>query len=325
VTQIVCPFGCVCQAVRAPGVKWTLLALIRDPPSGAAIASMYTAPVNQSLGPRPVSLLFLVICMTSELHPGGAAINPFTLVQLSDPHAGADWGFGDPVAKLAAVVESVRDAVPSPDAVLISGDLAEHGAADEYERVRELAGRLGAPLHVLPGNHDDRAALRRHFGLPGTDAEPVQYAVELGPLRLVVLDSTRPGEDPGELDADRLGWLEATLAAAPEAPTLLALHHPPLLTGIPAHDRYGLPAADRQALGEVVRAHPQVRRIVAGHVHRTVYAELGGRSVLAAPSTYVQARLELGAEEIRFTDEPPGFVVHALLDGELVSHVQPIS
>jgi 3',5'-cyclic-AMP phosphodiesterase len=208
--------------------------------------------------------------------------------------------------------------------VLISGDLADHAADAEYEQVRELAARLEAPLYVLPGNHDDRGVLRRHFGLAGTDADPVQYAVELGPLRLVVLDSTRPGEDRGELDADRLDWLEATLAAAPDAPTLLALHHPPLVMGIPAHDEYGLPAANRQALGEIVEAHPQVRRIVGGHVHRTVYAELGGRSVLVAPSTYVQARLDFGAEEIRFSDDPAGFVVHALLDGELVSHVQPV-
>jgi 3',5'-cyclic-AMP phosphodiesterase len=251
-------------------------------------------------------------------------VTPFLLVQLSDPHVGADWGFGDPVAKLAAAVESVRDHVGSPDAVLISGDLAEHGAADEYERVRDLVGRLDAPLYVLPGNHDDRATLRRRFGLPGAGAEPVQYAVELGPLRLVVLDSTRPGEDPGELDADRLAWLEATLAAAPDVPTLLALHHPPVAIGIPAFDAIGLPTADRDALGEVVRAHPQVRGIVAGHVHRSVAAELGGRTVLAAPSTYVQARLDFGAEEIRFSDDPPGFAVHALLDGELVSHVQPV-
>jgi 3',5'-cyclic-AMP phosphodiesterase len=218
----------------------------------------------------------------------------------------------------------VRELVPSPDAVLISGDLADHAADAEYEQVRELVARLGAPVYPLPGNHDDRQALRRHFDVPGADGQPVQYAVDLGPLRLVVLDSTRPGEDPGRLDADRLAWLEATLAAAPDVPTLLALHHPPLVTGIPAHDENGLPPADRRALGEVVEAHPQVRRIAAGHVHRTVYAELRGRSVLAAPSTYVQARLELGAEEIRLSDDPCGFVVHALLDGELVSHVQPV-
>jgi 3',5'-cyclic AMP phosphodiesterase CpdA len=221
-------------------------------------------------------------------------------------------------------VEAVAELVPRPDAVLISGDLAEHGAAEEYDLVQELVGRLGAPLHVLPGNHDDRAALRRRFGLPGADAEPVQYAVELGPLRLVVLDSTRPGEDRGDLDADRLAWLETTLAAAPDVPTVLALHHPPVVIGIPAFDEIGLPSADRQALGKVVAAHPEVRRIVAGHVHRAVYAELAGRSVLAAPSTYVQALLDLGGEEIRFSDDPAGFVVHALLDGELVSHIQPV-
>jgi hypothetical protein len=49
--------------VRAPGVKWTLLALRRESPDGAATASMKTAPVNQSLGPAAVSTLFLVICM----------------------------------------------------------------------------------------------------------------------------------------------------------------------------------------------------------------------------------------------------------------------
>jgi 3',5'-cyclic-AMP phosphodiesterase len=215
--------------------------------------------------------------------------------------------------------------VPTPDAVLVSGDLAEHAADAEYERLRELLAPLQAPLYVLPGNHDDRLALRRHFGLSGAGGEPVQYAADLGPLRLVVLDSTRPGEDEGELDADRLAWLEATLAGAPDTPTLVALHHPPLLTGIPAFDEIGFPAADREALGRVVEGHPQVRRIVAGHVHRAISAELGGRSVLAAPSTYVQARLDFGAAEIELSaDDPPGFAVHAWLDGKLVSHVQPV-
>jgi 3',5'-cyclic-AMP phosphodiesterase len=247
---------------------------------------------------------------------------PFVLVQLSDPHVGADWGVvGDPVAGLAAVVECVRQIVPQADAVLISGDLAEHAADAEYEQLRELVAPLEAPLYVLPGNHDDRAALRRHFGVPGADGEPVQYAAEVGPLRLVVLDSTRPGEDGGELDAERLGWLDAELAAAPGTPTMLALHHPPLLTGIPAFDEIGLPAADRRALATVVEAHPHVRRIAGGHVHRTISAALGGRSVLAAPSTYVQSALDFTTEEIAFSADPPGFVLHAWLDGELVSHV----
>lgn len=252
------------------------------------------------------------------------ARRPFLLVQLSDPHVGADWGGSDSVAMLAAAVECVRALEPNPDAVLVSGDLADHAADAEYEQVRELLAPLEAPLYVLPGNHDDRFALRRHFGVPGADGEPVQYAADLGPLRLVVLDSKRVGEERGELDADRLAWLATTLAAAPDIPTLLALHHPPLQTGIPGFDESGLPPADRRALGKVVEAHPQVRRIVAGHMHRTISAELGGRSVLAVPSTYVQAQLDFGAEEIQVSEEPSGFAVHALLDGQLVSHVQPV-
>lgn len=250
---------------------------------------------------------------------------PFLLVQLSDSHVGADWDGVDPAARLSAAVESVGRLEPGPGAVLISGDLVENAADAEYERLRELLEPLAVPLYVLPGNHDDRDALRRHFGVPGAAGEPVQYAADVGPLRLVAIDSTIPGEEAGELDSERLAWLDEELAAAPDSPTLLALHHPPLWTGVPAIDAIGLRVADRRALGDVVGRHPQVRRIVAGHVHRTVAADLAGRLVLAVPSTYIQLKLDFRDEELELTAEPPGFAVHALRDGELVSHVQPVS
>jgi 3',5'-cyclic-AMP phosphodiesterase len=249
---------------------------------------------------------------------------PFVLAQLSDFHIGGDWAPGDPVAGVAAAVETVLSMPSQPDAVLVSGDLADHAADAEYEQVRELLAPLNAPLYVLPGNHDDRGALRRHFGLPGADGEPVQYSVDLGPLRLVVIDTTRPGEDPGELDAARLAWLDAELAAAPELPTLVAMHHTPLVTGAPVWDEYGLAAADRAALAEVIGRHRQVRRLVGGHIHRTITADLAGRPVMSVPSTYVQGRLNLGSQELELTDEPAGFALHVVVDGELVSHIQPV-
>ena len=249
---------------------------------------------------------------------------PFLLAQLSDPHIGADWAGGDPSARLAAAVRSVLEMEPQPDALLVSGDLADHAADAEYEEVRALLAPIQAPLHVLPGNHDDRAALRRHFGVPGTGPEPVQYAVDLGPLRLVVLDTTRPGEDPGELDSERLAWLDATLAAEPDALTLVAMHHPPIGTGIPVWDELGLPVAHRQALAEVIARHRQVRRLVAGHAHRAITGEVAGRGAMILPSTYVQARLNFITDEIETVAEPAGFAVHAVVDGELISHVQSV-
>jgi hypothetical protein len=101
-------------------------------------------------------------------------------------------------------------------------------------------------------------ALRRHFGVPGDGGDPVQYAVDLGPLRLVVLDTKRNGEERGQLDTDRLGWLEATLAAAPEAPTLLALHH---AVGIRAFDEVVCTAKPGGSLGnlDLLRAEVEQR------------------------------------------------------------------
>jgi 3',5'-cyclic AMP phosphodiesterase CpdA len=249
---------------------------------------------------------------------------PFVLVQLSDPHLGATWTEGGAAGPLAETVDWIRAHGPEPDAVLVSGDLADHATDEEYEQVRALLEPLAAPVHVLPGNHDDRAALRRHFDLSGTGDEPVQEATDLGPLRLVALDSTRPAADPGELDRARLAWLETALAADPDRPTLLALHHPPLVTGVPAWDELLFPPAERLALAAVVAAHPQVRRIVAGHLHRAIAGTLGGRSVLVAPSTYVQFELDFTATTVLNASERPGYAVHALVEGELVSTVHSV-
>ena len=208
----------------------------------------------------------------------------------------------------------------APDAVLLTGDLAENAADEEYEQVHELLQPLGVPAYVLPGNHDDAGALHRHFGVP----DPVRYSVDLGPLRLVVLDSTIPGADDGALEREQLEWLDAELTAAPDALTLIALHHPPFVTGVRPLDELGIPAADRRALAEVLERHRQVRRIVAGHFHRAMTGDLAGRPVLPVPSTYVQFRLNFAAQEIEFGSAPPAFAVHAVVNGDLISHIEPV-
>lgn len=250
---------------------------------------------------------------------------PFLLVQLSDPHIGATWASPDPTTRLAGAVSAVRAMPESRDAVLVSGDLADHATDAEYEEASALLAKLGTPVHVLPGNHDDRARLRRHFGTPGAGAEPIRYSADLGPMRLVVVDTTIPGRDDGALERDQLDWLDAELARAPRVPTIVAMHHPPLSTGIPPSDEAGLPASHRRALGDVLGRHAHVQTVAAGHVHRSVTSRLSGCPVVTAPSTYVQLRLGFGSNEIDLAEnEPSGFLVHALVDGEIVSHLQPI-
>jgi Icc protein len=234
------------------------------------------------------------------------------IAQLSDPHVRVGPGDGDAVRGLAAAVEAVAAFEPRPDALLVSGDLAETGSAREYERVRELLAPLGdIPVHVLPGNHDDVDGLREHFG------RSARYSARCGPLRLVACDTSRPGRDDGRLGEEQLAWLDAELADDTETPTVVAMHHAPVLSGILELDALGL--VDRVAVVELVARHPQVRRIAAGHLHRTI----ASGPTLVCPSTWVQTRLDLARGRLEIVPEPPGFALHVLLGGDLVSHVQP--
>ena len=250
---------------------------------------------------------------------------PVLLAHLSDPHIGARWADGDPLAGLTRAIQAIRRLPSRPDAMLVTGDLADSAAPSEYEAARTALAALEVPTYVLPGNHDRRDVLREHFDLPGQPDQPVHYAVDVGPLRLVALDTTRPDEARGELDAERLGRLEAELAAHPDKVTLLAMHHPPISTGVPAWDEICLPADDRAALGDILRRHRQVRRLVAGHVHRTLVADLAGCACLTISSTYVQFRLNFSATQLELMAAPGAIAVHALVHGDLISHVQPVS
>jgi 3',5'-cyclic AMP phosphodiesterase CpdA len=254
-----------------------------------------------------------------------SAGEPFLFVQLSDAHVRDDDA--QPERMFADAVRDVAALAPAPAAVLVSGDLTEHGSPHEYERVRELLSDLAVPVHVLSGNHDNRESLRASFPLPGGDGagEDYRYSTRCGPLRLVAVDTTDPGHVEGRLGAERLAWLDARLAEEPEAPTVVAMHHPPLLLGIPAWDAIGLPDADRAALGEIIAGHSQVRRVLAGHVHRAALGSVGGCPVFTCPSTWIQGRLDFAhPDELSVVAEPPGFGVHVAVAGELTTHVQPV-
>jgi 3',5'-cyclic-AMP phosphodiesterase len=247
------------------------------------------------------------------------------ILQLTDPHIGADWQPGDPLDTLRAVLDAVRALPQRPVAALLTGDLTADGSGEQYAALAALlSAELEMPVHAIPGNHDDRTSLRAHFEVGGAGAEPIQYAVELGGLRLLMIDTTIPGEDSGELGRERLDWIEAALAARPEASTLLAMHHPPFLSGVRDMDRLALAAADREALTLLVADHPHVCGVVAGHVHRAMLTAVGGRPAMAIPSTYCQLRLDFEAPRLEMVPEPIGFALHTLVGGRLVSHIQTL-
>lgn len=228
---------------------------------------------------------------------------------------------------LERAVAHVNALESKPDLLLLTGDLVHGGTVGEYERLRKLLSPLGMPLYLIPGNHDHRDNLRAVFSdhdyLP-RDGRFLQYTVEHYPVRLIGLDTLLEGKARGELCETRLGWLEARLGEAPDRPTLIFMHHPPIRTGLHYMDRSRLMDAER--LGEVVARHSQIERIVCGHVHRPVQMGWHGTVVSICPSTAQQIALDLGeGERIDVIMEPPACQLHLWLPGQgLVSHTSYI-
>ena len=115
------------------------------------------------------------------------------LAQLTDPHITIGPGDAGSAEALAVAIEAVNALDPLPDAVLLTGDVTEHATAAEYGLAAELLAQLSMPVHLLVGNHDDPDGMRAHLGAPGDLGEPLQYSQALGPLRLVVCDTTLAG------------------------------------------------------------------------------------------------------------------------------------
>jgi 3',5'-cyclic-AMP phosphodiesterase len=247
------------------------------------------------------------------------------VLQLTDPHVGADWRPAAPLDTLRAVIATVRALPDRPQAVLVTGDLTNDGKAEQYAQLAAALAELELPLYVLAGNHDSRPALRAAFDVPGEGDALIQYAIELDGLRVVMLDTQRSGEPGGELGPDRLAWLAGELSSRRNTPTLVAMHHPPIITGIEAMDAIGLPDADRAGLATVLEEHPQVIGVVAGHVHRTITGSIAGRPVVTIPSTYAQLMLDLTRSDLQMVDAPLGFGLHLIVAGRLVSHVETLS
>ena len=255
---------------------------------------------------------------------------PKLLVQLSDTHIRLPGQLAyrrvDTSALLAQAVASVLALAQAPTAVVVTGDLTDFGRPDEYAQLRKLLLPLACPVYLMPGNHDDRAALRHAFPehpwLRESGDAFLQYAVDLGGLRLVAIDTTVTRAPHGELDGARLAWLAATLAEDRTTPTIVAMHHPPFATFIGHMDEIGLQQGGRE-LAAVIADHPQVERIVCGHLHRSIQARFAGTIAMTAPSTAHAVALDLASDAAsEFAMQPPGFLVHAWSPtGGVVSHL----
>ena len=247
------------------------------------------------------------------------------VAQISDPHVcTSDRASGGTAFEAIDAADALRRAVRvvnglRPDAVLLTGDVVERGEADEYAIARVELDRLDAPCLSLPGNHDGPAFWSTFADqLPG--AKPGLGAThDIGDQRMVLLDTSVPGQPGGAITPEREEWLHSALLPG----AVLAMHHPPIATGIARMDAIGLEGTDRllRAIGDT-----PPRAIVCGHIHRAVYGSFAGVPVVIAPSCAQAIALDLAADApLAVTDEPAAVMVHRIAGDALASHLVPVS
>ncbi len=260
--------------------------------------------------------------------------NPALLVaQITDIHIGFDPDAGEDEFNYLRFLQ-VRDHILAhevqPDVLILSGDLADGGDPNSYARLRNAVKDLPFPVYPMTGNHDTRSVLVKTF--PGFENEDgfVQYAIELDGLRILCLDSLDQGRHGGAFCEKRAAWVTRELTSHPDTPTMIFLHHPPIVAGIDWMD----PKASEpwyKRFHATVSGHKNIVGIQTGHLHRPVFSQVEGIPISVTPAVAPAVTLDLRPVDTDVADErgivdsePPFYSLHRWHGGSLVTHMQPV-
>lgn len=255
------------------------------------------------------------------------------IAQITDIHLGFDSGNPDEINRLRLnrTLSTLAESPYRPDLLLATGDLTEHGDIHSYEALKAAFATFPGPVWPCLGNHDLRANFRSVF--PDVPCEDgfIQYVLDLGDLRLVVLDTLEEGRHGGSFCEVRAAWLTRQLAAAPDKPTIIVMHHPPVPVGIGWMD----PGADEpwiERFADTIEGHDQIVAILCGHLHRPVVAPWRGRTLTVCPATAVQLALDLRPidpevpdDRAMITLDPSVYALHRWHERQLATHFVTVS
>jgi Icc protein len=246
------------------------------------------------------------------------------LIQITDTHilppGEVLYGEVDTARHLKETVQGINRMRPLPDVVMITGDLAERGDKVSYRHFIELIKPLKMPVFVLAGNHDNLKLMSEVFAatpyFPVSDST-FQYAIEGFPFRIIALNSNGDGTELPEFDDHRLAWLANQLDQSHE-PTLIAIHHPPMITGIELIDMGGPEWC--QGLKSLLAEHDHVKLVICGHCHTDLCGRIGPVPVYMAAATAHQLigtrGLNIAPAAVIAAATP---TLHHFIDGEFVS------
>jgi 3',5'-cyclic AMP phosphodiesterase CpdA len=259
------------------------------------------------------------------------------IAQITDIHVGfaSDDGSGGEelnLTRLRAVLERLAEGPNCPDLLVLSGDITDHGDAESFAKTAALLAEVPCPVLPLVGNHDSREGLMSAFPhIIPAEGGFLQYVVDApAGLRIICLDTLEDGRHGGAFCEARAAWLAARLAEAPDAPTLIFMHHPPIIAGIDWMD----PAPDETWIARlhgVLEGQHQVLAIHCGHLHRQIATRFAGIPLGVTPSVAPQVAMDLTPIDQNLPDnrelitaEPPTYALHRWDGAALVSHYEPV-
>jgi 3',5'-cyclic AMP phosphodiesterase CpdA len=252
------------------------------------------------------------------------------ILQLTDTHIVPEGALvsgrldtSDALTRLVGRITSIRDQIGPVDAVVVSGDLSDDGSAQSYTRFKSLVAPLNLPIHVIPGNHDARAAMRDAFAEQLPKNGPLNWDRKIDDIHLIGLDTLVEGHGSGTLSQESLSFLETALRDANTAPVLLALHHPPFRCGIGFMDKIGL--TNPQALRKIVTRYPGTLRMVCGHIHNMMVTDVAGHIAISGPSPCSTFAYDRRADApVGYMTQQDGCLLHRWDDGFQTIRIGPV-
>ncbi|MCS0500468.1 phosphodiesterase [Protaetiibacter mangrovi] len=235
------------------------------------------------------------------------------------------YGAVDTEATVARAFAQLERSGARPEAIVITGDLADLGEPDAYLRlkahVEPAAERMGSRVIWVMGNHDEREPFAELLmGEEPTNA-PQDRVHDVNGLRIIALDSTVPGYHHGDLDPAQLAWLREQLSTPAPHGTLLALHHPPIPTPV---ELMAVLELDHQAeLADVVRGS-DVRAVLAGHLHYSTTGTFAGVPVSVASATCYTIDTSAEPGTLAGIDGGQTFNLVHVYDDQVVHSIVPV-
>ncbi len=251
------------------------------------------------------------------------AVSPLIIAQITDTHllASAEGKLLGLQTQdsLAVVIEEVKNLVPQPHCVLLTGDLSQDETLASYERLHQQLTKLNLPAYWLPGNHDQPHLMEKALTLPPAYGKK---SFQQGGWQFILLNSAVAGRVYGHLSQETLAWLDEQLAKANPKPTLVALHHPPFPVESHWLDKSRL--QNPEALFDVLDRHSHVRLVIFGHIHQDFHRDRAGVDYFASPSSSIQ--FQPNSQEFQLDDQQPGFRLFWLYpDGSYATKVKRIA